>query len=71
MALGNQFTIGWANLGSIVWYIVAAGLTTPIFRLVDGEATMGRPTAAAGGLIAAQRSQQWNSKSQVLNQHLN
>lgn len=65
-----QFTVGWARQGSIVWYTEAAGLTTPRFRLVAGEATMGWPTMAAGGLIAVQKSQQWEKVHIMTDMHL-
>jgi hypothetical protein len=41
-------------------------LTTPIFRLVAGEVTMGWPTAAAGGLITAQKSQQSSFEAKII-----
>jgi len=49
----NDFVFTVDNLGSIVWYIEAAGLKTPRFRFAMEGAMIGCPIAAAGGLIAA------------------
>lgn len=43
-------TVDWVSLGSILWIIDAAGLTTPKFKWAAG--VVAKDAAPAGGLVA-------------------